>query len=251
METETGRYSAPDVGCFGAPFEFKFLDDSGSPAGSFEGYGAVFGNIDSHGDVIEPGAFAKSLLERERSGRRLPPMYKQHGMTSMGRDPVGVWEAMSEDAHGLHVRGRLIGLDTDHGKWTYAQAKEGGFGGLSIGYRVPPNGSKMGSGRPGEPRRYLKMLMIGEVSLVDDPSNVRATLGRVKSAFLGDADFADEIKTIRDFETFLRDVGGFSNEAAKAIASRGFKAQPEPRDEAGIVAEIRAQLSGLANAIRS
>ena len=28
-----------------------------SVTGEFKGYGAVFGNIDSHGDVIMPGAF--------------------------------------------------------------------------------------------------------------------------------------------------------------------------------------------------
>lgn len=37
---------------------------------------------------------------------------------------------------------------------------------------------------------------------------------------------------IRDFEAFLRDVGGFSHAAAKAIAVDGFKAtQADPRDE--------------------
>ena len=80
-----------DIGCVGTPFEFKFADTNGAAPGTFEGYGAVFGNIDSHGDVIEPGAFAKSLLDRARDGRRLPPMYKQHGMTGIGRDPVGIW----------------------------------------------------------------------------------------------------------------------------------------------------------------
>lgn len=44
------------------------------------------------------------------------------------------------------------------------------------------------------------------------------------------------IATIRDFEEFLRDEGGFSRSAAKSIASAGFKdpqQKPEPRDEAG------------------
>ncbi|WP_236697151.1 HK97 family phage prohead protease [Sphingomonas sp. Leaf257] len=34
----------------------------------FSGYGAVFGNVDSYGDVIAPGAFAKSLTEHQAAG---------------------------------------------------------------------------------------------------------------------------------------------------------------------------------------
>ncbi len=238
-----------NFGCIGTPFEFKFLDEKSSAPGTFEGYGAVFGNMDSHGDVIEPGAFGASLTARKASSRPLPPMYKQHGMVGDGRDPVGVWEAMSEDASGLHVKGRLVGLDTERGKFTYAQAKEGALGGLSIGYRVMPNGSRKGSGRIGEPSRFLKAVHLSEVSLVDDPSNAFARMGMIKSAFDGDS-LAEEIKTIRDFEDFLRDAG-FSNAAAKAIAAGGFKAKPDPRDEDGIGDLIRERMEALATLIRA
>lgn len=59
------------------------------------------------------------------------------------------------------------------------------------------------------------------------------------------ADDSQAIKTIRDFEAFLRDEGGFSHAAAKAIAAAGFKVTPEPRDEdgAGLLASIQAQLA--------
>ena len=39
--------------------EVKFSPDK--PAGSFSGYGAVYGNIDEGGDMITPGAMARSL----------------------------------------------------------------------------------------------------------------------------------------------------------------------------------------------
>lgn len=247
-----------EFGCFGAPFEVKFADDEAAAPGSFEGYGAVFGNIDSHGDVIEPGAFAKSLLDRARDGRALPPMYKMHGIMSGNRhEPIGVWEHMAEDTNGLHVKGRLIGLDTEQGKWTLAQLREGALKGLSIGYRVPPNGSKKGSGRPGEPLRTIKSAMLREVSLVDDPSNALSRVYSMKRA--GETMTADEIKSAEDLAVFieqnigviaeaiatkgwkdavreyeglmLRDEAGFSHAAAKAIAAGGFKAQLDPRDE--------------------
>lgn len=240
-----------DFGCIGAPFEVKFADDDHSAVpGTFEGYGAVFGNIDSHGDVIEPGAFAKSLLDRTRDSRGMVPMYKMHGtMTGNRQEPVGVWEAMSEDANGLHVKGRLIGLDTEQGKWTYAQLREGALKGLSIGYRIPSFGARKGSDRPGEPKRIIKSMVLREVSLVDDPSNTLSRVYLMKSRFGDDPNIADEIKTIRDFEQYLRDAG-WSNTAAKAIAAGGFKAKPDPRDEDGLGSHIRERMNALATLIQ-
>lgn len=231
-----------DTRFLGAHFEYKFAEDN-DPAGTFEGYAAVFGNIDAGGDRIEPGAFAAGLLSREREGRALPPMYKMHGSALGGRDdPIGVWKAMSEDANGLYVKGALVGLDTESGRWTYAQMKEGALPGLSIGYRVPPNGSRKGSGKGGEPLRYIKQAWLREVSLVDDPMNVLARVYGMKRA---DFDLAcGEIKTIRDFEDFLRDVGGFSDTAAKAIASCGFRQKADPRDEAA-TSEIKSGIADI------
>ena len=236
-----------EIGCIGTPFEFKFLDNNGAPAGSFEGYGAVFGNVDSHGDVIEAGAFGASLTQRKAGGRGMPPMYKQHGMASDAFDPVGVWDAMSEDASGLHVKGRIVGLDTERGRYTYAQAKEGALTGLSIGYRVMPNGSRKGSGRVGEPALFLDALHLSEVSLVDDPSNALARVGMIKSAMADDRRAAEGIKTIREFEEALRDVLGYSRAAAKAIAIRGFKVAEE---DALDIASSLAPLDRLANLIK-
>jgi phage head maturation protease len=46
----------------GSPFEIdaKAINDQGE----FEGYLSVFGNVDQGGDVVAPGAFAKSLQSR-------------------------------------------------------------------------------------------------------------------------------------------------------------------------------------------
>lgn len=50
-------------------------------------------------------------------------------------------------------------------------------------------------------------------------------------------------KTIRDVENILRDAG-LSNAAAKAIASNGFKASTDPRDEAGeLLSLIRSHVA--------
>ena len=59
--------------------EVKFAsEDVDGKTGEFSGYGAVFGNIDSHGDVIEKGAFKASLREW-RKKKAMPQMLIQHG----------------------------------------------------------------------------------------------------------------------------------------------------------------------------
>ena len=55
--------------------EVKFASDK---TGVFSGYGAMFGNVDAGGDVIEKGAFKDTLREWEDKGK-YPPMLLQHG----------------------------------------------------------------------------------------------------------------------------------------------------------------------------
>lgn len=218
-----------------APLEVKFLDD-GADAGTFEGYGAVFGNVDSYGDVIQKGAFRDTLKDWKKAGK-LPPMLVQHGgwmMTDTDGLPVGKWEAMSEDDTGLAVKGRLINLDTERGKNIYGAMKEGVLDGISIGYRAKE--FALGT-KPDEPRRTLKKIDLFEVSVVTFPANGAARVEAVKGA--------QGVRTIREFEDFLRDAG-FSNAQAKAIASRGFKASgPRDEDGADIAAVIRRNIATL------
>jgi hypothetical protein len=226
-------------------FQYKFTDDAGAPAGTFEGYGSVFNNEDDGGDCILPGAF-KGVLAAHQAKGTMPKMLLNHGSMGMsffgGNDPmadlpVGAWKAMSEDTHGLESKGRLINLDTESGKRIYGAMKENQLDGLSIGYVV---GEHTRGTKPNEPRRTIKTIKsLPEVSLVTFPMNDMARTGAVKAA--------NEIKTIREFEDFLRDAGGFSHAAAKAIAARGFKSS-EPRDEDGA---INGLLSALVSVRRS
>ena len=172
---------------FYAPLELKFTD--GAPAGTFSGYGAVFGNQDAHGDVIKPGAFAESLAERKAEGRAIP-MHIMHRVYGGDGIPVGVWTNLAEDDHGLKVDGKISGINTDAGRLLYERVKDGALGGLSIGYNVRPGGATPGK-TAGEPKRTLTNLDLNEISLVDSPSNALARIDEVKAALLaGDRDKA-------------------------------------------------------------
>ncbi len=197
-------------------FECKFATDEVSKTGEFAGYGAIFGNVDSHGDVIVPGAF-KETLEFWKSEGRLPSMKLMHGsMGNMfnGDDlPIGKWTVMKEDSRGLYVEGKLSALDTDIGRRVYALVKDGVLDGLSIGYRAIKKTMVRGQGRV---KRQLEQVLLSEVSLVDQPSNGLSRIqGGIKSA--------DELTVheIRELEAVLREAGLSQKDAVTAVS--GFK----------------------------
>ena len=196
--------------------ELKFAEGDGVM--TFAGYGAVFGNVDFGGDMITPGAFSASLAAHKTAGS-MPQMFYEHGKYGGGPAmPVGVWTSLSEDGHGLRGEGRL--LDTQMGRDLHVALKAGAVTGLSIGYRVTDSSPRVA---PTDPKRTIKAAHLGEVSLVNDPMNPRARIVQVKSA--------DEIKTIREFEDWLRDAGGFSSVEAKRLAAGGYKAFAAGRDD--------------------
>jgi uncharacterized protein len=207
--------------------EFKFADAEAGARGEFTGYASTFGNVDLGGDIIERGAFGATLQKR---GAGDVAMLWGHDVRQV---PIGKWLDMREDDRGLQVRGQLT-LDIARAREVHAALKDGTVKGLSIGYRIPPGGAEMaGNGRV----RRIKAVDLHEVSVVTFPMNTRAQVARVKGADM----------TIREFEAFLRDEGGFSAAAAKAIAARGYKAAG-PRDEdvaSDLAAALRRNLAIL------
>jgi len=149
--------------------EVKFAASDDPATKAFAGYGAVFGNTDSYGDVIAPGAFKKSL----KSGAK-PLMFLNHDMFSL---PIGLWTGLEEDDFGLKVAGEFI--DTQVGRDTYLASKAGAITGLSIGY-IP---TEVAYGKVGteEPARTIKSLDLIEISVVTIPANSKARIVDVKS----------------------------------------------------------------------
>ena len=197
--------------------EIKFADDAEDEM-TFEGYGAYFGNVDSYGDVIQKGAFTKTLAEAKQSGV-WPSMLLQHGGgwsgTAEDQTPIGVWTEMKEDDRGLVVCGKFA--DTPRGREIYTLMKmkpRPAIDGLSIGYIA----KKFIVGtKASEPRRLLEVVELLETSVVTMPANGKARVTSVK---------AGEKPTIRMAEEALREAG-FSRNESKAILADGFKALPQ------------------------
>lgn len=185
---------------FSAPvFEIKQLEETGL----FSGYGAVFGNKDSYGDVIEPGAFSVSLIAHAARKSR-PKMFWQHNM----HEPIGSWSEMKEDQTGLWVSGKL-NMDVQRGREAYSLLKAGDIDGLSIGYQTIKSEPDKKNGV-----LLLKELELIEVSVVSVGANDRALIDAVKQ-IRGEA-----LPTLPEFEGFLREAG-FSKTEATAIAGNG------------------------------
>jgi HK97 family phage prohead protease len=182
-----------------AAFELKQEPDND---GRFEGYASVFGVVDQGDDMVERGAFSKSLAKRR------PKMLWQHDPF----EPIGVWEEVREDNHGLFVKGRLL-KEVDKGREALALLKAGAMDSMSIGYRTVESS-------PNAEGRVRKLLEVDlwEVSLVTFPMLLEAQVTDVKS-----------IATEREFERVLRDAG-FSRKEATAIALYGFKGLTDQRD---------------------
>lgn len=140
--------------------KFIALDPVAAAAdGWIEGYASVFDRADQSGDEVAPGAFAAALAKR--NGR--VKLLWQHDPAQ----PIGVWEDLYEDAHGLHVRGRLI-PEVRAGAEAIALLQAGAIDGLSIGFRT------VRAARLPDGRRRLLEVELWEISLVTFPMLLEA-----------------------------------------------------------------------------
>lgn len=151
-------------------FELKL--DEVTPDGQFQGYAAVFDNVDFGKDVIAKGAFAESLKE---TGGKIPILNHHDPAHQIG------WNLEArEDEHGLFVRGQLdlnVQAARERHSLMRMAAKVGGKSGLSIGFQTlreeayPEDFSI----------RQLKEVRLFEYSLVTFPMNPQAGVTRVKA----------------------------------------------------------------------
>jgi HK97 family phage prohead protease len=175
---------------------FETKSENGNEFAFFCGYASVFGNVDGAGDIIEAGAFTKTLVTEPNV-----KLLWQHDTWQV----IGSIPEIRQDANGLFITGR-INLGTKTGKEAYALLKAGDLDSMSIGYRVLDSeyDSKTDI-------RTIKEVYLGEVSLVTFPANKQAKITSVKSI--------DSAESLSDIEDILKNKG-FSNKQSKALIAR-------------------------------
>jgi len=201
----------------------KFAEDGAGY--TFTGYASVFNGIDSYGDMIAPGAYRKTLKNRER-----PVQMRWNHFGPV----IGKWTLLREDEKGLYVEGELT---PGHSVAEDARAvlKHGAVSGLSIGYRVIASQQREG-------HTLLKEIDLFEISVVEEPADNAARIGEIKAA-------VEAATSWKEIEAVLRDEGRFSWEAAKALVSRCKSLALRDEAETRASKDAAARLHALINRI--
>jgi len=151
---------------------FPFKIDRVGETGEFTGYASTFGDVDLGNDIVEKGAFKKTL--RESQGRI--PVLDHHDPTRQ----IGWNLEAREDDRGLLVRG-LLDLNVRAARERHSLMKMavqvGGRTGLSIGFRA----IKEEPDKKNPMLRRLKEIQLFEYSVVTFPMNREASVTNIKA----------------------------------------------------------------------
>ncbi len=204
-----------------APLALTSVD----PDGSFAGYACLFGAVDLGRDVIERGAFAKSLAKRGAAGIR---MLFQHDPAQ----PIGAWDVLREDQRGLYAKGRLA-VESGKGRDILELLRARAIDGLSIGFR--PVRARRDAARG---VRRIVEIDLWEISVVTFPMQPDARVVSVKAR-----PFAGHVPTQREFERWLTRDAGLTRGEARAVLRDGLDGLRSLRDAGGAKSADEERLS--------
>lgn len=159
----------------------KFKTD-GLAEGEFIGYASVFGNKDSYGDVVLPGAFTNTLADWKAKGIPIPLLWGHN--TADPDFNLGELVEATEDDRGLKVHGRLD-MESPKSAQTYRLLKSGRVNQMSFAYRVVDGAyiQPEGEDKTWRDAYYeLRELELYEVSIVPIGANQETEILAVKAA---------------------------------------------------------------------
>lgn len=155
----------------------------GLAEGEFTAYASVFGNKDSYGDVVIPGAFADTLAEWKSSGNVIPLLFG-HNMSDPDYN-IGYVKDAAEDDHGLLVTNQLD-LENPKAVQVYRLLKGRRLSQMSFAYDVLEGGEaqrlKALDSTDTETVYELRKLKLYEVSVVPIGANQETEILAVKAA---------------------------------------------------------------------
>lgn len=181
------------------PAEFKA---DAKVEGQYEGYFSIFGNIDDGLDIIEQGAFAKTITER---GRRIKVFMGHDWAKLIGPPP----DVLQEDSRGLYAKGRLT-IKSFWGNETWQLMKDGAMTEGSIGFEtIPDKVEWMDSGI-----RRIKETKLYELSPVPLGMNPLTDVQAIKG-LRG----LDSVAYLEALQTFLQDVKAGARHSKADVAA--------------------------------
>jgi len=208
------------------PFEIKELDEA---EGIFTGYAATFSDVpDSYGDIIDKGAFKKTLKER---GNRVKVLFNHSWM-----DPIGKPEELGEDDIGLLVKAKLS-LGVQRAREVLSLMKDGVITEMSIGYDTIKQTRTEGI-------RHLQELKLYDVSPVIFAANPEAVITGVKAGRVLSAASLEKVKKAFDVLQALLAAVEEEEEPAKATQLSEIVADEAAKLEA-LVGTLKAENDGF------
>jgi hypothetical protein len=183
-----------------SPFEIKEVSDD-EEIGLIKGYASVFDNVDLGLDVVNKGAFKKTIND---SKGKIPILADHNPYKQIG------WNLKAEeDSRGLYVEGKLDIKNNQLARERFSLAKTameiGAKFGLSIGYMT----IKEEPSTENPVIRNLKELKLFEYSFVTFPMNTEANVTGAKNfdyAVINDAEYAKSIAKLLELGKTKKEI---------------------------------------------
>jgi HK97 family phage prohead protease len=199
-------------------FRFKLDASSVTEAGHFAGYASIFGQLDSYGDIVDKGAFKKTLKDR----KRIKLLWSHDAF-----QPAIGYVELVEDEKGLKINEGQLYLDIERAREAYINLKNETLDGMSIGYNTVKETTDRATNE-----RHLKEVALWEVSLCNFQACPGAVVTDVKSML---DHLRKDIEAIEDTDIPSEQQAGLITLIESLIALHG-KAEPP----AGTPKESRA-----------
>lgn len=167
----------------------KMAIKSIAPDGTFEGALAVYNNVDLGGDVIEPGAFTKTIQD---NGNEVVLLWQHKTDTPIGK------LTLTDTPQSLNVKGQLL-MEVPAARNAYLLIKARVVKGLSIGFDAVKETIV-------DNVRRLKEVRLWEGSIVTFPMNEQAMITSVKSWRERQQERKELKEAKADFNTELADI---------------------------------------------
>jgi uncharacterized protein len=230
------------------PFECKGVD---LDDGTFTGYASTWTREpDSYGDVVDKGAFKKTIKEQRD---RIKILWNHHF-----NEPIGKPDELVEDEKGLLVKGRLV-LGVQRAREVLELMRAGVINEMSIGYDTVVE-KIVGEGR--NRVRHLKEVRLYDVSPVTFAANPDAMIVDVKAIeYAMEHNNAEPVReAAKAMQALLDRYDGKQEPADDEETEPEAKADddaapedttPEPEDEPGaakleaVLARTNAELEGF------
>ena len=201
--------------------------DDGLKPGQFQAYASVFGNVDSYGDIVEPGAFTETLKAWREKGDPIPLLWG-HDMYDPFSNIGGVDPANAvEDSKGLLVTADLD-LDNPTAQQVYRLVKGRRVTDMSFAYTVEAEQKKADG-------NHLQKLGLIELSVVPIGANRETDILAVKSHLAEYSLKAGRVLSAANEKTLTEAVQKISeamdsiDSVLAAVATTEQTASPDPK----------------------